>query len=121
MVANPNKQGTCAIDERKARIGEVCADIPAARLERARVCKRDAQVEVGALLSVAVLLAAAARRAERRDRAHAKRAGVGGEATPDEVVLDLSILVKTVWKVFRRDGIGQEGHFSSSEFMGPGS
>ena len=35
--------------------------------------------------------------------------------------LDLSILVKTVWKVFRRDGIGQEGHFSSSEFMGPGS
>ena len=35
--------------------------------------------------------------------------------------LDLSILVKTVWKVLRRDGIGQEGHFSSSEFMGPGS
>lgn len=36
-------------------------------------------------------------------------------------MLDLSILVKTVWKVLRRDGIGQEGHFSSSEFMGPGS
>jgi lipopolysaccharide/colanic/teichoic acid biosynthesis glycosyltransferase len=35
--------------------------------------------------------------------------------------LDLSILATTVWKVVRRDGIGQEGHFSSSEFMGPGS
>ena len=35
--------------------------------------------------------------------------------------LDLSILLKTVWKVVRRDGIGQEGHFSSPEFMGPGS
>lgn len=32
--------------------------------------------------------------------------------------LDLFILLKTVWKVVRRDGIGQEGHFSSPEFMG---
>ncbi len=35
--------------------------------------------------------------------------------------LDLRILFTTVWKVLRRDGIGQEGHFSSPEFMGPGS
>ena len=35
--------------------------------------------------------------------------------------LDLLILFKTVWKVVRRDGIGREGHFSSPEFMGPGS
>lgn len=35
--------------------------------------------------------------------------------------LDLHILFMTVWKVLRRDGIGKEGHFSSPEFMGPGS
>ena len=33
--------------------------------------------------------------------------------------LDMSILMKTVWKVIRRDGIAQEGQFSSSEFWGP--
>ncbi len=34
--------------------------------------------------------------------------------------LDMSILAKSIWKVLRRDGIGQEGHFSSPEFMGSG-
>ena len=34
--------------------------------------------------------------------------------------LDLIILVRTVWKVIRRDGVSQEGHFSSPEFWGPG-
>jgi sugar transferase EpsL len=32
--------------------------------------------------------------------------------------LDVSIFVKTFWKVFRREGISREGHFSSPEFMG---
>jgi sugar transferase EpsL len=32
--------------------------------------------------------------------------------------LDVYIIAKTFWKVFRREGISQEGHFSSSEFMG---
>jgi sugar transferase EpsL len=32
--------------------------------------------------------------------------------------LDVSILFKTVGKVLRRDGVAQEGHFSSPEFLG---
>ena len=32
--------------------------------------------------------------------------------------LDLQILVETVWQVFRRDGISQEGHVTMPEFMG---
>ena len=32
--------------------------------------------------------------------------------------LDVSIIMKTFWKVFRREGISREGHFSSPEFMG---
>jgi hypothetical protein len=32
--------------------------------------------------------------------------------------LDVSILFTTVWKVIRRDGVAQEGHFSSPEFWG---
>lgn len=32
--------------------------------------------------------------------------------------LDMAILFKTVWKVLRRDGVAQEGHFSSPEFWG---
>jgi sugar transferase EpsL len=32
--------------------------------------------------------------------------------------LDISIIIKTFWKVFRREGISREGHFSSPEFMG---
>ena len=33
VVANPNKQGTFTIDERKALIEEVCADIPGVRVD----------------------------------------------------------------------------------------
>lgn len=33
--------------------------------------------------------------------------------------LDLKILFLTVWKVFRQDGITQEGFTTSEEFMGP--
>ena len=33
VVANPNKQGTFSIDERKALIEEVCADIPGVRVD----------------------------------------------------------------------------------------
>lgn len=33
VVANPNKQGTFTIDERKALIDEVCADIPGVRVD----------------------------------------------------------------------------------------
>lgn len=33
VVANPNKQGTFTIDERKALIDEVCADMPAVRVD----------------------------------------------------------------------------------------
>jgi sugar transferase EpsL len=32
--------------------------------------------------------------------------------------LDVYIIAKTFWKVFRREGISQDGHFSSPEFMG---
>jgi sugar transferase EpsL len=32
--------------------------------------------------------------------------------------LDMYIIVKTFWKVFCREGISQEGYFSSPEFMG---
>ena len=32
--------------------------------------------------------------------------------------LDVFIIAKTFWKVFRREGINREGHFSSPEFMG---
>ncbi len=33
VVANPNKQGTFTIDERKAMIEEVCADLPGIRVD----------------------------------------------------------------------------------------
>jgi sugar transferase EpsL len=33
-------------------------------------------------------------------------------------MLDLRILVITVWKVLRREGISQEGYVAASEFMG---
>ncbi|UVE95666.1 pantetheine-phosphate adenylyltransferase [Dietzia sp. B32] len=33
VVANPNKQGTFTIDERKAMIDEVCADMPGVRVD----------------------------------------------------------------------------------------
>lgn len=33
VVANPNKQGTFTIDERKALIDQVCADIPGVRVD----------------------------------------------------------------------------------------
>lgn len=33
VVANPNKQGTFTIDERKALIDEVCADFPGVRVD----------------------------------------------------------------------------------------
>jgi sugar transferase EpsL len=33
-------------------------------------------------------------------------------------MLDLCILVMTVWKVLRREGISQEGYVAASEFMG---
>ena len=33
VVANPNKQGTFTIDERKALIEQVCADIPGVRVD----------------------------------------------------------------------------------------
>ena len=33
-------------------------------------------------------------------------------------MLDMYILFKTVWKVILRDGVSQEGHFSSPEFWG---
>ncbi|MDX2355655.1 pantetheine-phosphate adenylyltransferase [Dietzia sp. PP-33] len=33
VVANPNKQGTFTIDERKALIEEVCADLPGVRVD----------------------------------------------------------------------------------------
>lgn len=33
VVANPNKQGTFTIDERKAMIDEVCAEIPGVRVD----------------------------------------------------------------------------------------
>jgi sugar transferase EpsL len=32
--------------------------------------------------------------------------------------LDIYIIAKTFWKVFRREGISRDGHFSSPEFMG---
>ena len=32
--------------------------------------------------------------------------------------LDVYIIAKTFWKVFRREGISRDGHFSSPEFMG---
>jgi lipopolysaccharide/colanic/teichoic acid biosynthesis glycosyltransferase len=32
--------------------------------------------------------------------------------------LDLKILIMTVWRVVKREGVSQEGHFSSPEFMG---
>jgi sugar transferase EpsL len=32
--------------------------------------------------------------------------------------LDVEILIKTMWKVIRRQGISQDGQFSSSEFLG---
>ena len=32
--------------------------------------------------------------------------------------LDIKILVLTIWKVFRREGISQEGHATSEEFLG---
>jgi len=32
--------------------------------------------------------------------------------------LDIKILVLTIWKVFRREGISQEGHATSDEFLG---
>jgi sugar transferase EpsL len=35
--------------------------------------------------------------------------------------LDLKILMLTLWKVFRREGIAQPGHATMREFMGPGS
>jgi sugar transferase EpsL len=34
------------------------------------------------------------------------------------VWLDIKILVLTVWKVIRREGISQEGHATAAEFMG---
>lgn len=36
------------------------------------------------------------------------------------LLLDLRILVRTVWKVLRREGISEEGHVTMSEFMGSG-
>lgn len=33
VVANPNKQGTFTIDERKAMIADVCSDIPGVRVD----------------------------------------------------------------------------------------
>lgn len=35
--------------------------------------------------------------------------------------LDLKIIVLTLWKIVRRDGISQEGHATMVEFMGTGS
>jgi hypothetical protein len=32
--------------------------------------------------------------------------------------LDLRILALTFWKIVKREGISQEGHFSAPEFLG---
>jgi lipopolysaccharide/colanic/teichoic acid biosynthesis glycosyltransferase len=32
--------------------------------------------------------------------------------------LDLKIIALTVWKILKREGVSQEGHFSAPEFMG---